>query len=200
MAVNKQGLIDALAKLFKSQYYTAENDPEPGVTAELPTSTGDITAHQKACAAKWKDALQTYVVGMEPSHVAATSGAATDALKTALETAFATWGNDTTDPLDCTLLEQAFADMAESIAASTGSENSTRTGSVARIFADTPVANVRPPSAVELCNLTPATGSTPFTTAATLIADRIDTWFKTGQSTTTDDNPPSKPALTLPWK
>jgi len=180
MATDKQGLIDALASFFKSQDYTSENDPEPGVSGSLPASTGDAAAHRTACSQKWKDALQTYIAAMDPPHVPASGGAATDKLAASLLTAFTSWAASDSPQDNCALLDAAFADMATAIAVA---------ASPPLDHLDwTWVSDVPPPLTVGLCSVSTIdeNSSTPFTSAATNFANKIDTWFKTGISNYTD--------------
>jgi hypothetical protein len=180
MAADKAGLIEALASFFKSQDYTSENDPEPGVSGSLPASTGDDAAHRTACSVKWKDALQTYIAAMDPPHVPASAGAATTALAASLLAAFNSWATSDSPQDSCSDLDAAFADMADVIATAALPPTDQPTW--------TWVADVAPPAAVGLCSVATIdeNSSTPFTSAATNFADKIDTWFKTGISNYVD--------------
>lgn len=185
MAVNKSGLKAALETFFTPQ--------ELGGT--LPDNdAGDAAAHQSACAQLWADAMQIYVAAMEPGHVAAFAGTASANLKTALEGVFSGWY--TSGNYNCAELNAAFDSFAAEIAASVGAEQSSRTGGLPRLFIGTP------PPGINLCSLSSLSENeeNPYSTAAQNFADLIDDWFTQGISDTTDDSPPTKPHLTLPWQ
>jgi len=180
MALDKPGLQAALTDFF--------TPPEFG--GGLPAGTEDPADHQSACAQLWADAMQTYVQAMEPLHLAAL-GSASANLKTALESVFATWLSLDDYPSDnCALINAAFDAFASEIALSVGTETSGRTSGLPRLFIGTP------PPGINFCSLGNADD---YATAAANVATLIDSWFTQGVSDTTDDSPPTKPHLTLPW-
>lgn len=143
MPVNKAGLQSALESLF--------SDP--------PDNRED-------CASLWADALQTYVAGMFPPHVAASTGAASAALGAELLGVFtAWWGNSTAgEDLDCGPFEDAFYNFGLLIKSSDAGLYS---------------GLLEPQLPVGLCSLGNADSHS---SAAADWASTIDTWFKTGTS------------------
>jgi hypothetical protein len=179
MAVSKSGLESALKELFTPS-------SEGG---SLPNSDDGITAHQEACAALWADAMQTYVAGMDPIHVAAPTGAASSSLQTALEGVFAAWfALDTYPETGCADMNAAFTAFAQEIFDSAA----TSLSAPGRVFA----GKTMPTPDIDFCSL--GTADT-YAAAATNFANLIDTWFTSGYSETTDDSPPEKPHIELPW-
>ena len=142
MPVNKSGLQSALEPLF-----------------------ADPPDNREACASLWAAALQTYVVGMIPPHVAA-SGAASTALEAELLGVFNTWwGNSTAgENLDCGPYEDAFYNFGLAIK-----------DSDAGLYEGV----LEPQLPVGLCSLGNADSHAD---AAAAWASAIDTWFKTGTS------------------
>lgn len=183
MALDKAGLKAELESFF--------TPPELGGT--LPDNDAeDVAAHQSACAQKWADAMAVYVKAMEPLHLAALVVAPAN-LKTTLEGVFASWYSS--GSYSCEPFNAAFDAFAAEIAASVGVETSARTGGISRLFIGTP------PTGIDFCSLPTLdeNENDPYGTAAQNFADLIDDWFTQGVSDTTDDLPPTKPHLTLPW-
>lgn len=196
MAVSQSTLASALAPTFKSQDYTADNDPEPGLAAELPQRTGTVLEHQTACAANWKKAIDAYLAEMDPPHIVATTGGAGTTLEAALLSAFITWYEN--EVWDCGPLQQAFVTMGAKIV-SDGQE----------LHSDLSVAdwewtvNTAPVGVPDLCTISSIdeNSSTPFTSGAAIIAEKIHTWFITGKSTYTKITEPALGStITYTWE
>lgn len=195
MALNKAALTTALAPTFKSQYYSAENDPEPGLEAKLPNSTNSVSEHQSACAANWKAAIDTYLAEMDPPHIPALDGTAGTKLQTELLSAFQTWF--ASDSHDCSLLKAAFVAMANEVF--TGGME-LHTGLTEDDWEWT--LNVAPAGTPDLCELPSISenSSTPFTDGASIIAEKIHKWFITGTTTyTKTTNPAMGSTITYDW-
>ena len=143
MPVNKAGLQTALESLF----------------ADPPDNRAD-------CASLWAAAMQTYVAGMVPPHVAASTGAATTALEAELLGVFdAWWANSIAgENLECGPYEDAFYNLGLAIK-----------DSDAGLYE----GDVEPQLPVGLCSLANADSHAA---AAAAWAKAIDTWFKTGTS------------------
>jgi hypothetical protein len=176
MTVSKSGLKAALETFF--------TPPSKGGT--LPQDE-DPTDHQKACAALWADAMQTYVAGAFPGPSPAIMGTASANLQTALEGVFAGWyALDDYPPDDCAAINAAFEAFAAEIFASP----------VPLYTARAWIGLTPPTPPIDFCTL--GTGD-DYSAAADNFANLIDSWFTTGISKTSDDNPPSKPPLTETW-
>jgi hypothetical protein len=175
MTVSKSGLESALKTFFT---------PPPEGT--LPQDA-DPTDHQKACAALWADAMQTYVSGAFPGPSPAIAGTASANLKTALEAAFAAYfALDTYESPPCTMFNAAFDAFGAEIFASPVPLYLTRAW-----------IGLTPPPPIDFCSLGSADD---YAAAAANFANLIDTWFTSGVSKTTDDNiPAGKPPLTETW-
>lgn len=176
MTVSKSGLESALKTFFTP----------PSEGGSLPQDS-DPTDHQKACAKLWADAMQTYVAGAYPGPSPALAGTASANLQTALEGVFAGWYAQGDYPPDkCAALNAAFDAFAAEIFASP-----------VPLYLARAWIGLTPPSPIDFCSLGTADD---YATAASNFANLIDSWFTTGVSKTTDDNPGAgKLPLTEIW-
>jgi len=197
MALAQATLTTALAPTFKSPDFTSENDPEPGLAAQLPSRDDSVSVeqHQSLCADNWKSAVDTWLAEMNPPHIVATGGEAGNTLKTALLSAFQTWYAN--GVWDCEPLKDAFVTMGDKITAD-GKENHTSVPLPDWAWD----GNTAPVGKPALCPLPSVSenSSTPFTDAADIIAAEIHKWLITGTSSYKKVTDPGKDTIrTFTW-
>lgn len=197
MALAQATLTKALAPTFKSPDFTSENDPEPGLAAELPSRDDSVSVeqHQSLCADNWESAINTWLAEMDPPHIVAIGGDAGDALRTALLSAFKTWYAN--GVWDCDPLNAAFVSMADKVFKE-GKELHTDLEEGDWEW----TLNIAPPGTPELCKLPSIdeNSSTPYTTAADEIAAKIHKWFIKGKTTYTKIKAPELGStITYDW-
>ena len=195
--VTQPTLTGALAPTFKSPDFTAENDPEPGLAAQLPSRDDSVSVeqHQSLCADNWKSAIDTYLADMDPPHIPAVGGDAGTVLRDELLAAFQQWyadGDWTCDPL-----KAAFVAMGNKVFTD-GMELHSSLSEVDWEW----TLNVAPVGTPDLCPLPSIdeNSSTPYTSAADIIAGKIHEWYITGKTTYTKITEPALGStITFTW-